>query len=257
MLLRRLMGHVRTQNWLAVALDFVIVVSGVYIGIALGNWDEHHNEMAMGDRFERELVSDMRQDMELLNYSDRYFRQVAESARKTVEQLEAGRTDDPAQFLVDAYTATQYNYNAMQRATYEELVATGGLRLIRDDRLREAAIYLYTNPGPFVLSDYVRDSAYRDAVRRALPYSVQQAIREQCGDQRDEDGVISGLKLPCTLDLPAESVDAAVAVLLDHPTVEEDLRTFISTLPYYIDDQLLIVTTVERALAEVFPEGFQ
>ena len=40
MILRRVMEHVRTQNWLAVGIDFVIVVVGVFVGIQLGNWNE-------------------------------------------------------------------------------------------------------------------------------------------------------------------------------------------------------------------------
>jgi hypothetical protein len=33
MLLRRVMKHVKDQNWTTVALDFMIVVVGVFIGI--------------------------------------------------------------------------------------------------------------------------------------------------------------------------------------------------------------------------------
>lgn len=40
MILRRITKHVKDQNWTAVALDFAIVVVGVYIGIQLGNWNE-------------------------------------------------------------------------------------------------------------------------------------------------------------------------------------------------------------------------
>ncbi len=40
MLLRRVIEHVKTQNWTAVAIDFVIVVVGVFMGIQLGNWNE-------------------------------------------------------------------------------------------------------------------------------------------------------------------------------------------------------------------------
>ncbi len=36
MLLRRVTEHVKTQNWFAVGLDFLIVVVGVYIGIQAG-----------------------------------------------------------------------------------------------------------------------------------------------------------------------------------------------------------------------------
>ena len=39
MLLRRITQHVKDQNWFAVALDFVIVVAGVFIGIQVANWN--------------------------------------------------------------------------------------------------------------------------------------------------------------------------------------------------------------------------
>ena len=40
MRLRRINEHVKTQNWFAVGLDFVIVVVGVFIGIQVSNWNE-------------------------------------------------------------------------------------------------------------------------------------------------------------------------------------------------------------------------
>ena len=40
MILRRIMEHVRAQNWTAVGLDFLIVVLGVFIGIQVANWNE-------------------------------------------------------------------------------------------------------------------------------------------------------------------------------------------------------------------------
>ncbi len=39
MILRRVIEHVKAQNWTAVALDFVIVVVGVFIGIQVSNWN--------------------------------------------------------------------------------------------------------------------------------------------------------------------------------------------------------------------------
>ena len=40
MLLRRITEHVKAQNWTAVALDFFIVVIGVFIGIQVANWND-------------------------------------------------------------------------------------------------------------------------------------------------------------------------------------------------------------------------
>jgi len=40
MIPRRVIEQVRTQNWTAVALVFVNVVAGVFMGIQFGNWDQ-------------------------------------------------------------------------------------------------------------------------------------------------------------------------------------------------------------------------
>ena len=39
MILRRITEHVKSQNWFAVWLDFIIVVVGVFFGIQIGNWN--------------------------------------------------------------------------------------------------------------------------------------------------------------------------------------------------------------------------
>ncbi|MDZ7629063.1 MAG: hypothetical protein U5J99_11755 [Parvularculaceae bacterium] len=42
MLLRRVIDRVRAQNWRAVAIDFVIVVLGVFVGLHVNNWNAAH-----------------------------------------------------------------------------------------------------------------------------------------------------------------------------------------------------------------------
>ena len=40
MMLRRVMEHVRRQDWAAVAIDFVITVVGVFVGLQAANLNE-------------------------------------------------------------------------------------------------------------------------------------------------------------------------------------------------------------------------
>jgi hypothetical protein len=40
-ILRRVIEHVRTRDWTAVALDFVIVVVGVFVRLQVNNWKEN------------------------------------------------------------------------------------------------------------------------------------------------------------------------------------------------------------------------
>jgi len=39
MILRRVIAHFRKQEWTAIAIDFVIVVAGVFVGIQVSNWN--------------------------------------------------------------------------------------------------------------------------------------------------------------------------------------------------------------------------
>ncbi|XUU61251.1 hypothetical protein ACRAQ6_02975 [Erythrobacter sp. HA6-11] len=57
MILRRITRHVREQNWTAIAIDFVIVVTGVFLGIQIGNWTAGRLEQA---NFERVLPPALR-----------------------------------------------------------------------------------------------------------------------------------------------------------------------------------------------------
>jgi len=61
MLLRRMIQHVKDQNWFAVALDFLIVVFGVFIGLQVNNWNsarvERNSEQVLLLRLQEETRS--------------------------------------------------------------------------------------------------------------------------------------------------------------------------------------------------------
>jgi len=44
MILRRITEHVKSQNWFAVAIEFVIVVVGVFMGLQVQDWNEQRKE---------------------------------------------------------------------------------------------------------------------------------------------------------------------------------------------------------------------
>ena len=47
MILRRVIQHVRKQEWTAIAIDFCIVVIGVFLGIQVANWNEERKLKAV------------------------------------------------------------------------------------------------------------------------------------------------------------------------------------------------------------------
>ena len=50
MILRRLSANLRAQNWTAIAIEFVIVVVGVFIGTQVSNWNQGRLEKQATNR---------------------------------------------------------------------------------------------------------------------------------------------------------------------------------------------------------------
>ncbi|MEM7005059.1 MAG: hypothetical protein AAF498_04205 [Pseudomonadota bacterium] len=69
MILRRITEHVKAQNWTAVALDFAIVVVGVFMGIQLGNWNDARANAAMERTIIAGVLDDVESDIEQLDNS--------------------------------------------------------------------------------------------------------------------------------------------------------------------------------------------
>lgn len=59
MILRRLTNHVKDQNWFAVAIDFLIVISGILIAFQITNWNEQQQERTELTRAEVVLQTDL------------------------------------------------------------------------------------------------------------------------------------------------------------------------------------------------------
>ncbi|WP_411818416.1 DUF6090 family protein [Hyphococcus sp. DH-69] len=67
MLLRRITEHVKAQNWTAVALDFVIVVVGVFIGIQVSNWNAARVDHVREARYLNNLAVEIREEVVALD----------------------------------------------------------------------------------------------------------------------------------------------------------------------------------------------
>ena len=67
MLLRRMTEHIKNQNWLAIFIDFVIVVVGVFIGIQVANWNELKKEQQLEKQYIQNIISDLDDQLASIN----------------------------------------------------------------------------------------------------------------------------------------------------------------------------------------------
>ena len=145
MLLRRVISHVRKQEWTAIGIDFLIVVLGVVVATQVSNWNE-----ARKDR-EREQVyiERLRSDFEAIearskNAVDVWQSAVDASARLIAEidtfDPEKGPARSMEQIAADFGALRAGRIPATQAPTFIEMLSAGDVALVRDAALRDALL---------------------------------------------------------------------------------------------------------------------
>ena len=61
MILRRLSQSLKAQDWLAISIEFVLLVAGVFLGIQVANW----NQSRAFDALERGHLHNLRAEIDL------------------------------------------------------------------------------------------------------------------------------------------------------------------------------------------------
>ena len=161
MILRRVIAHFRRQEWTAIALDFVIVVVGVFIGIQVSNLNNERGDRAREAAYMAQLVDDLTADfdeMELVTAAARERMAVIsmlfsragappppetfylghcvyEPCTGTVELGRGGEFKSELPTAANDALTNQPQFNAVEH-TYGALVSTGDIGLLRDIDIR-------------------------------------------------------------------------------------------------------------------------
>jgi len=159
MILRRVIEHFKKQEWTAIAIDFIIVVAGVFIGIQVSNWNAARAEAAQEHEILAAIAEDLRADrVELQNGAASIVRSISATnyALSAIGEIGAeaftqreGALGDIANALdlVDPDTeqrtrlwslSVSSSYPAASVAAFDALSNTGRLDIIRDRDMRRA-----------------------------------------------------------------------------------------------------------------------
>ncbi len=142
MILRRIVAHFRKQEWTAIAIDFVIVVVGVFIGIQVSNWNEARIERAK----EAFTIAALRSDFQALDFSVShgvcFHRRALDGLQVVAESLNARRLDAKLKERFENGLRFGYVNSASKKASgvLNELLSSGSMGLLSDPALRAALI---------------------------------------------------------------------------------------------------------------------
>lgn len=237
---RRLLERLRSQSWTAVGIELAVVILGVFIGIQVSNWNQDRLARRQGDEFTARLTDDLREEGWRYQVLLAYYEEVLANANRAVEALEGTKPLDDEALLIATYRATQYKEAARRRSTYDELIATGTIGLIRDRTLRDTAMRVFNMRTFDSLVQEGLRSRLREAFRMGMPNDVQRALTRTCGDKYIRPGDFSKIQgtldYPCRTGLPAPVIAAAAATLRSDPQFRPTLRLRVADLETRIFD---------------------
>lgn len=236
MLLRKIIKHVQDQSWTAIAIDFFIVVLGVFVGIQVNNWNEARIESQRAHGYLLRIQSDLESDIKAIEYRVAYWNKVVEYGHAAIAYAEEGELSEGSRWktVLSFYQASQIAPYRSEDTTYRELVNAGDLGLIRNEKLRDAlAKYYLTGLGPsnYYILQLVPE--YRTNVRGHTPSRVSRYIWTHCFSPSP------GAQLETLLDCESPLSDAEAQAVLDSylalPDLLPDLRFWITTQESGVD----------------------
>jgi hypothetical protein len=141
MILRRISDAFRKQDWFTVAVETLIVVFGVFIGLQVGNWNDlardRSKEAIVLEQLDREFISAVEAGKEAKVEADISL----QATREVLRAIRDGKEpDDPAAFLQTLGSAGGFEPGPSEPVTLTELTTAGGLSELSSPDLRTALI---------------------------------------------------------------------------------------------------------------------
>ncbi len=252
MILRSVTKHVTEQNWFAVLLDLLIVVFGVFIGIQVSNWNEERAGEKQAQILIERLYADLGHDQAVLASMLDYQAVVKTYAVRAVDGLNGDPSVNDEQFVIAAYQASQINLPWSYQSTYNEVLSTGQINLIKSAALKSKVLGYYSDDWakqPLI----TKIAPYREFIRGRMPFQIQDAIRRDCGDIQVPIAETFAATLPasCDLDLPDDLFIETAAFLRAQPNMLYGLQFQIAVYETQVSNMLGFKKETEKLMAAI------
>ena len=163
MVIRRIREHAETHNWFAVAIDLVIVVLGVFLGMQVNNWNETRSQRGAAAEYRRQIIDDLKDNEADMASRGAYYRKVRDHALSLLAALDARSGPRGEDFVIDSYQASQVWLRPLVRTGYDEMTGAGLTHYIGDRALRSRLTNYYTQTRQFDVTA-LNTTSYRERV---------------------------------------------------------------------------------------------
>jgi hypothetical protein len=251
MIFRRAAAKLRAQDWVAISIELMIVIVGVFVGTWVANRNQDAVERREAERMVSEVRPGLSQFAEALQSVKDYFA----VANHYGDTAFAGWAGEPKvsdeQFVIAAYQASQVTQIPLNGASWTQIYGGNELSRISDPELRsDLAGVMALDFGQLSLSTVA--TPYRQDVRQVIPQDIQDAIRARCGDYNTKGPApVTLLPASCKLDFPTERWAAAARDLRAEPQLVKELRWHRAAVASFVFIAETFDHRVQRALDRI------
>jgi len=236
MFLRRIIDNLRTQNWTAIGIEFLIVVVGVFLGTQVANWNQARLEKVETERMLEQLVPELQSQMEFFDSVRTYYATTRRFADQALAAWNGDSGISDEQFVIAAYQASQIAGIGTNAENWALTFGGEQLRNIENSKIRRNMELMLTSDYGAVTVPAVA-TPYREQVRRVIPIDVQDDIRRECGDRNVQGKagfVIIVLPKTCGLRLPPARAASIASALRARPELAEELNWHLAAIAVFL-----------------------
>ena len=248
MIFKRFAANLRAQNWGAILIEFGIVVAGVFVGTWVANLNQQRIEVAETRQMLRNLQPGLRSNLALFGTVRHYYVVTRRFGATAFAGWRGEATVSDRDFVIAAYQASQNNYTGINGGSWSQAFGSDRLGTVDDPQLRKDLGQLMSIDYNVIEQEIFTD--YRRHVRQVIPEEVQDAIRAQCGDRRNANGV-QELPETCSINLPSQRFAEAANALRANPELVGELRWHFAAVATYTNNLELFETVSRRALDRI------
>jgi hypothetical protein len=186
MILRRIADGLRRQDWTTVFIELLVVVVGLLLGLELNNWSNDLKDRRLAEAYYEQLILDLEADVATGERAVRTADINVEMGQLVYRAATQGNLEGigDADLVLSLVTAGFTERPLITRHTYDELISTGSLRLIKNAEIKRALSSYYSRSAYSRQWDELiqhEQTRYRDAIRGVLTPEQMRWVRENLG----------------------------------------------------------------------------
>jgi len=248
MILRRVIEHFKKQEWTAIAIDFLIVVVGVFVGMQVSNWNAARVERAQESSMLAQLRDEILVNDEFFGAQTDYMQASIDGGVRGLAFLEGGVpcAANCAELLVDFFHASQVWGTEYQTAVYRENERRG---FPSDPKARAAVQKFYQGLTGWGIVN-LTPPPFRERVRGHFSPAAAAILWDRCFAIPDER-LIETLSRDCVGDLDADESARILEAIRADEALPDMLRFWLGQNTFALQEQSRLHSYAAPALEAI------